>query len=847
LNALTSLRKASEAEFYKSDSQAPSTQFLKPTSNRRPPCGFSGPSAGKTKKLSLLVWYVARHKDVSHKMMKISDALDRLNRQVATQEEFGSGGLVLQPDTVLLNPENNNPLKVFQMPREDIYKLGSADFPDYTPDLQMTGSERSIIEKEGTVCVLGRSGTGKTICISNRISLDRVRYAQTIPDYRQCFIARSKYVCELVQQLQIRAQKDATSVQYKVDNTQFVKLDALIADCSARLPWESKHADGEEEQTRPIFPPDSFVGFNKFKDEFVAHSRKRSKINPQVAWIQIKSFIKGSIEALVRWDKKHPGNAAKATVCEHLSEKEYANGKIIGHRRCALDADQRKLYYEVFEEYQRWCKKNNLWDDLDRMFDLFKHQLDPTEWQMTDRHTILPHQFHNIYVDEVQDFTQVEIALLLMLSGPKSLFLAGDNAQSVEEGVVFRFTEVRRVIYAICNKGENPNGGVMSLVPEKESHLKLNFRSHSGVLNVAKLTLDLTTQAFPNNIDELAPDEGLCRGPRPMLLELASTESLSTIAKNNEGVIMLTPDLNVKAVVELCGMDSENTAKRGAGVRSDDIHGDAASANASKSTAMPLADTSVSVIGIREAKGMEYEDVAIVNFFQCIDRDLQTHFKSLINNPDPASCRSDKYPELAGHLKLLYTAITRCKTRLLFIETEQTIASRMWFRKLIDYSLAEKINLAALGESGLGKMSPDEWRVRGIDWAIKGAEDDDMDEASKWLQKAVGCFKKAQDDELLEKADSHIGVLEKRATFGKKLHEKGGTQNVEKKAAKFVLGCVSAGLREEGVSVCRLLKSRLANYDATFKSLFEWHVIRNLQGGRRRKAIKKQQHQASAL
>ena len=108
----------------------------------------------ENQKLSLLVWYVARHKDVSNKMDKISSALDRLNRQVkTTQEEYGAGGLVLQKDTVLLNPESNNPLKVFKMPTTDIFLLRE---PAYVPDLQMTGSERTIIEKEGTVCVLGQ-------------------------------------------------------------------------------------------------------------------------------------------------------------------------------------------------------------------------------------------------------------------------------------------------------------------------------------------------------------------------------------------------------------------------------------------------------------------------------------------------------------------------------------------------------------------------------------------------------------------------------------------------------------------------------------------------------------------
>jgi len=38
--------------------------------------------------------------------------------------------------------------------------------------------------------------------------------------------------------------------------------------------------------------------------------------------------------------------------------------------------------------------------------------------------------YSKIYVDEVQDLTQAEIAMLFMLSDSRSLFLAGDTAQS---------------------------------------------------------------------------------------------------------------------------------------------------------------------------------------------------------------------------------------------------------------------------------------------------------------------------------------------------------------------------------------------------------------------------------
>ena len=49
--------------------------------------------------------------------------------------------------------------------------------------------------------------------------------------------------------------------------------------------------------------------------------------------------------------------------------------------------------------------------------------------------------------------TQAEITMLFMLSDSRSLFLAGDTAQSVMEWVAFRFSEVRSVAFhlGVCS------------------------------------------------------------------------------------------------------------------------------------------------------------------------------------------------------------------------------------------------------------------------------------------------------------------------------------------------------------------------------------------------------------
>jgi hypothetical protein len=65
--------------------------------------------------------------------------------------------------------------------------------------------------------------------------------------------------------------------------------------------------------------------------------------------------------------------------------------------------------------------------------------------------------------------------MFFMLCSPKGLFLAGDPAQSVEEGVDFRFEDIR-VVADNLFKNDRRN------IPDKPTMLKVNFRSHAGVL-----------------------------------------------------------------------------------------------------------------------------------------------------------------------------------------------------------------------------------------------------------------------------------------------------------------------------------------------------------------------------
>ena len=56
-----------------------------------------------------------------------------------------------------------------------------------------------------------------------------------------------------------------------------------------------------------------------------------------------------------------------------------------------------------------------------------------------------------MYIDEVQDSTEVEVVLFFLAAGMnfRRLYFAGDPAQAIVEGVDFRFEEIRSLVHKL--------------------------------------------------------------------------------------------------------------------------------------------------------------------------------------------------------------------------------------------------------------------------------------------------------------------------------------------------------------------------------------------------------------
>lgn len=136
----------------------------------------------------------------------------------------------------------------------------------------------------------------------------------------------------------------------------------------------------------------------------------------------------------------------------------------------------------------------------------------------------------------------------------------------------------------------------------KPLSLTKNYRSHSGVLEFAATFLTQLDVCFPDSFQKLDADFGLSRGPRPGCWTAPKgMTSLRAALKLDQRLIVLTRDEHAKQLEVLLGENDPELA------------------------------STVNVLGICESKGLEFNDVLLVDFFSTAPKHLQGAWNKLLN------------------------------------------------------------------------------------------------------------------------------------------------------------------------------------------------------------------------
>ena len=293
----------------------------------------------------------------------------------------------------------------------------------------------------------------------------------------------------------------------------------------------------------------------------ISHQHKVKDLDPMLVWLEIQSFIKGSEHAV---EKGSP-----------LSLTEYQE---TGNRMAPNFSGHRELIYKLYRSYQSYIKNqrygNYLFDECDLILNLHQRlkKVKDVSWSI-----------HSVYIDEVQDFTQAELAIFIhCCRDPNSMFFTGDTAQSIMRGIAFRFKDLRSCFHKL-------NQNLPSiLVPQEPLNLTINYRSHSGILKLAGTVIDLIKQFFRNSIDHLPDDEGMFPGPVPVFIESCKEEDLSLLLSSNKRKCSAI-EFGAHQVILV---QSKQERDR-----------------------LPEILKSAIILTILEAKGLEFDDVLLYNFF----------------------------------------------------------------------------------------------------------------------------------------------------------------------------------------------------------------------------------------
>mmetsp|Transcript_16444 Transcript_16444/g.38138 ORF Transcript_16444/g.38138 Transcript_16444/m.38138 type:complete len:2423 (+) Transcript_16444:381-7649(+) len=687
-----------------------------------------------------VIWFLSPHDRVSRLAKLIDDAKNRTARQLVPESVVAKlqNDQLIPPshlrEKVLLDVCGNTPLKLYDISHHNIQDIESTN---WAPLLHLTDEEKDVVEAQGTVLLLGRSGTGKTVCICNKMECDRQHF-QGDTTFKQLFVARSKRLTKYVQ--------GVIGVQDS-DQTQFRTFMELINELDATL-------QGSDD----CFVPSQRIQFSRFKLEFFNSSSSNSTIvSPLVAWTVIRSLLKGSIEAF-----RSPHGV--------LPRESFTDVHVLGSKRCRVPAEVRNSVYDIFLAYEGYKKDRGLFDDCDRIRHLIT--------RLGETKVSKPEVFERVsksrvYVDEVQDYTQIELLLMFMVGSPVGMFLAGDPAQSVVEGTDLRFEEIRSVGHFVA-------GEQRRLVPNKYMTVTVNFRSHSGVLNCAGGFLDFLFHFFPSSAKALKKDYGLFQGSRPSVLHKLDAKMLKALlADKLMGAIVLVHD------------DSAVYWRR-------------------------ALDYSL-VYGIREAKGLEFKTIILLDFFSELPASLQKPWRNIIFNRPGVDYEAD-YPLLSTYLKLLYTGITRCIERLFFVETKGSTAGDATVRFLTTNTVkrigadAGKAGTLATRANATDvealSMTADEFLTEGLNSAEAGELDEvEIGLAISALARAVWCFERAGNPKLASKARAHKISLEFRRGI-----EEFDNNHLETRAARIMESLKSEGLVREMNSVFYSVRPFLPQY-----------------------------------
>lgn len=391
-----------------------------------------------------------------------------------------------------------------------------------------------------------------------------------------------------------------------------------------------------DEQSISLFEESKHITYEKFRELYETdYKQAGKKLSPSILWSVIRTFIKGR-------------GINPFTVDDYNSDIITRNDKTIDP----------VIYTKAYDIWDKWYRKYNeskgYWDDLD----LVRYVLTNGDFQNVF------HSYFVIFCDEAQDFTKLEIDLILSLSKHSEYKLsahpddqripiafAGDPNQTISP-TGFRWAGTK----AIFNKSFEDS---LDSYPELDDpELSKNYRSQLGIVKFANTIQCLRYKYF----DETSKQRKL-----QSVREDPKGENKDAL----EYVGFYSYDEHKDVI--LANLSSANIITAGDGEEGD------------KSNFPDIMDfDNIRLNTAIGTKGLEYNAVMLLNFSTDPAYRL---FKKIIDG-EGFENDSQRF-EIAHFFTKLYIAVSRAKSQLFIVDTKESYNS--FWKYFIEHELWEDL------------------------------------------------------------------------------------------------------------------------------------------------------------
>ncbi|MCK5810230.1 MAG: hypothetical protein KAH00_04030 [Cocleimonas sp.] len=365
-----------------------------------------------------------------------------------------------------------------------------------------------------------------------------------------------------------------------------------------------------------------FLSFEEFIESIQIPQYKvadRKIFQQWFARIEQSSPIKDSYKLLEEFRGVITGNFNRKTNGQaFLSRKLYFS---LGIKQSIFLPQERKAVYALFQRYLSFLNEQHYYD-----INLICHEY----------LTLAVPKYDYVVIDEVQDLTNVQLALILKTLRCAPQFLLCGDANQVVHPNFFSWNKIKSLFF-------RPHA-----TQQKQSLIRIldgNYRNSIDVTQIANKILKLKTQRF-GSIDK-------------------ESHYLMRAHEGAKGCIKLLP--NQPAMSKELNLKTKNSTRYAVIVLDD----------SSKQRAQTLFSTPL-IFTIQEAKGLEYDNIIL---FDCISRhatryqkitqgiqlkDIQQEIK-YARNKDKTDKSAEAYK---FHINALYVAVTRAIKNIYWLESE---------------------------------------------------------------------------------------------------------------------------------------------------------------------------------